>query len=260
VTFAAGLACEGLRPVVAIYSTFLQRAYDQLIHDVALQNLPVLFALDRAGVVGGDGATHQGSYDYSFLRCVPNMVVMAPSDENECRQMLYTGTTLAGPSAVRYPRGTGPGVAIQSEMTPIPVGKAQLRRKGNSGLLILAFGALVRSAEIIGERLDATVVNMRFVKPLDEDLVLSLARTHTALVTIEENAVQGGAGSACLELLANCGSALPSLTIGIPDRFIEHGSRDDCLQAAGLDLPSLESAVRLFWEPLAVSKRLVSAT
>jgi 1-deoxy-D-xylulose-5-phosphate synthase len=260
VTFAAGLACEGLRPVVAIYSTFLQRAYDQLIHDVALQNLPVLFALDRAGVVGGDGATHQGSYDYSFLRCVPNMVVMAPADENECRQMLYTGTTLPGPSAVRYPRGTGPGVAIQSEMTALPVGKAQVRRKGSSGLLILAFGALVRSAELIGERLDATVVNMRFVKPLDEDLVLSLARTHTALVTIEENAVQGGAGSACLELLANCESALPSLTVGIPDQFIEHGSRDDCLQAAGLDLPSLETAVRRFWEGLAGSKRLVSAT
>jgi 1-deoxy-D-xylulose-5-phosphate synthase len=260
VTFAAGLACEGLRPVVAIYSTFLQRAYDQLIHDVALQNLPVLFALDRAGVVGGDGATHQGSYDYSFLRCIPNMVVMAPSDENECRQMLYTGTTLAGPSAVRYPRGTGPGVAIQTEMTALPVGKAQVRRKGNSGLLILAFGALVKSAEIIGERLDATVVNMRFVKPLDEELVLSLARTHTALVTIEENAVQGGAGSACLELLANCAGALPSLTLGIPDRFIEHGSREDCLQAAGLDLPNLEAAVRRFWEQLAGSKRLVSAT
>jgi 1-deoxy-D-xylulose-5-phosphate synthase len=260
VTFAAGLACEGLRPVVAIYSTFLQRAYDQLIHDVALQNLPVLFALDRAGVVGGDGATHQGSYDYSFLRCIPNMVVMAPSDENECRQMLYTGTTLEGPSAVRYPRGTGPGVAIQSEMAAIPLGKAQVRRKGSSGLLILAFGALLRSAEIIGERLDATVVNMRFVKPLDEDLVLSLARTHTALVTIEENAVQGGAGSACLELLARCESALPSHSIGIPDQFIEHGSREDCLQAAGLDLSSLEAAVRRFWEPLAVSKRLASAT
>jgi 1-deoxy-D-xylulose-5-phosphate synthase len=260
VTFAAGLACEGLRPVVAIYSTFLQRAYDQLIHDVALQNLPVLFALDRAGLVGSDGATHQGSYDYSFLRCIPNIVVMAPSDENECRQMLFTGTTLPGPSAVRYPRGTGPGVAIQSEMTPIPVGKAQVRRKGNSGLLILAFGALVKSAEIIGERLDATVVNMRFVKPLDEDLVLSLARTHTALVTIEENAVQGGAGSACLELLSNCESALPSLTIGIPDRFIEHGSREDCLVAAELDLPSLEAAVRRFWEQQAGSKRFVSAT
>jgi 1-deoxy-D-xylulose-5-phosphate synthase len=260
VTFAAGLACEGLRPVVAIYSTFLQRAYDQLIHDVALQNLPVLFALDRAGVVGGDGATHQGSYDYSFLRCVPNMVVMAPADENECRQMLYTGTTLAGPAAVRYPRGTGPGVTIQSDMSAIPVGKAQVRRKGSSGLLILAFGALVRSAEIIGERLDATVVNMRFVKPLDQDLVLSLARTHTALVTIEENAVQGGAGSACLELLANCGSTLPSLTIGIPDRFVEHGSREDCLKEAGLDLPSLEAAVHRFWEQWAGSKRLLSAT
>jgi 1-deoxy-D-xylulose-5-phosphate synthase len=260
VTFAAGLACEGLRPVVAIYSTFLQRAYDQLIHDVALQNLPVVFALDRAGVVGGDGATHQGSYDHSFLRCIPNMVVMAPADENECRQMLYTGTTLAGPSAVRYPRGQGPGVALVNEMTAIPVGKAQVKRRGNSGLLILAFGALVKSAEIIGERLDATVVNMRFVKPLDEELVLSLARTHTALVTIEENAVQGGAGSAVIELLANGGGALPSLTLGIPDRFIEHGSREDCLRAAELDLPSLEAAVGRWWEQLAGSKRLVSGT
>jgi 1-deoxy-D-xylulose-5-phosphate synthase len=260
VTFAAGLACEGLRPVVAIYSTFLQRAYDQLIHDVALQNLPVVFALDRAGVVGGDGATHQGSYDHSFLRCIPNMVVMAPADENECRQMLYTGTTLAGPSAVRYPRGQGPGVALVNEMTAIPVGKAQVKRRGNCGLLILAFGALVKSAEIIGERLDATVVNMRFVKPLDEELVLSLARTHTALVTIEENAVQGGAGSAVIELLANGGGALPSLTLGIPDRFIEHGSREDCLRAAELDLPSLEAAVGRWWEQLAGSKRLVSGT
>jgi 1-deoxy-D-xylulose-5-phosphate synthase len=260
VTFAAGLACEGLRPVVAIYSTFLQRAYDQLIHDVALQNLPVVFALDRAGVVGGDGATHQGSYDHSFLRCIPNLVVMAPADENECRQMLYTGTTLDGPSAVRYPRGQGPGVPLVKEMTPLPVGKAQVRRKGNSGLLILAFGALVKSAETIGEALDATVVNMRFVKPLDEDLVLTLARTHTALVTVEENAVQGGAGSAVLELLASLGGALPSLTLGIPDRFIEHGSREDCLRAAELDLPSLEAAVRRWWEHLAGSKRLASAT
>ena len=180
VTFAAGLACEGLRPVVAIYSTFLQRAYDQLIHDVALQNLPVVFALDRAGLVGGDGATHQGRYDYSFLRCIPNLTVMAPADENECRQMLYTATTIDGPVAVRYPRGQGPGVAPVAEMTALPVGKAQIRRKGSSGLLILAFGALVKSAEIIGERLDATVVNMRFIKPLDEELVLRLAGTHTA--------------------------------------------------------------------------------
>jgi 1-deoxy-D-xylulose-5-phosphate synthase len=260
VTFAAGLACEGLRPVVAIYSTFLQRAYDQLIHDVALQNLPVLFALDRAGLVGGDGATHQGSYDYSFLRCIPNLTVMAPADENECRQMLYTGTMLDGPSAVRYPRGTGPGVPIAAEMTALAVGKAQIRRMGNSGLLILAFGALVKTAETIGERLDATVVNMRFVKPLDEELVLRLAAAHTALVTIEENAIAGGAGSAVIELLANCDRALPTLTLGIPDRFIEHGSREDCLVAAELDLASLDAAVRRWWEHLPVSKQLAAGT
>jgi 1-deoxy-D-xylulose-5-phosphate synthase len=260
VTFAAGLACEGLKPVVAIYSTFLQRAYDQLIHDVALQNLPVVFALDRAGLVGGDGATHQGSYDYSFLRCIPNMTVMAPADENECRQMLYTATTLAGPAAVRYPRGQGPGVTPVAEMTALPVGKAQVRRTGKSGLLILAFGALVKSAEIIGERLDATVVNMRFVKPLDEELVIRLAGTHGALVTIEENAVAGGAGSAAIELLANCGNSLPTLSLGIPDRFVEHGSREDCLAAAELDLGSLDAAVGRFWEQLRRSTAAASGT
>jgi 1-deoxy-D-xylulose-5-phosphate synthase len=260
VTFAAGLACEGLKPVVAIYSTFLQRAYDQLIHDVALQNLPVVFALARAGLVGGDGATHQGSCDYSFLRCIPNLTVMAPSDENECRQMLYTATTLAGPAAVRYPRGQGPGVTPVAEMTALPVGKAEVRREGHGGLLILAFGALVRSAEVIGERLDATVVNMRFVKPLDEELVLRLAGRHTALVTIEENAVAGGAGSAVVELLASCAHALPTLTLGIPDRFIEHGSRDSCLVQAELDPVSLEAAVRRFWEHLPASRRVASGT
>jgi 1-deoxy-D-xylulose-5-phosphate synthase len=254
VTFAAGLACEGMRPVVAIYSTFLQRAYDQLIHDVALQNLPVLFALDRAGLVGGDGATHQGSYDYSFLRCIPNLTVMAPADENECRQMLFTATTINGPVAVRYPRGQGPGVAPVAEMTALPVGRAEVRREGHSGLLILAFGAMVRPAEIFGERLDATVVNMRFVKPLDEELVLRLAARHNALVTIEENAVAGGAGSAVIELLAACANSMPTLTLGIPDRFVEHGSRDDCLAQAELDTPSLEAAVRRWWEHLSVSK------
>jgi len=251
VTFAAGLACEGWKPVVAIYSTFLQRAYDQLIHDVALQNLPVVFALDRAGLVGGDGATHQGSYDYSFLRCIPNLTVMAPADENECRQMLYTATTLPGPVAVRYPRGQGPGVAPVAEMTALPVGRAEIRREGQSGLLILAFGALVRSAEIIGERLDATVVNMRFVKPLDEELVLRLAAKHNALVTVEENAVAGGAGSAVIELLASCATLLPTLTLGIPDQFIEHGSRDECLAQAELDQASLSAAVERWWSPLA---------
>ncbi|HEV7605997.1 MAG TPA: 1-deoxy-D-xylulose-5-phosphate synthase [Steroidobacteraceae bacterium] len=254
VTFAAGLACEGLRPVVAIYSTFLQRAYDQLIHDVALQNLPVLFALDRAGLVGGDGATHQGSYDYSFLRCIPNLTVMAPADENECRQMLFTATTINGPVAVRYPRGQGPGVAPLAEMTALPLGRAEMRREGHSGLLILAFGAMVRSAEIIGERLDATVVNMRFVKPLDEELVLRLAARHNALVTIEENAIAGGAGSAVVELLAACANVLPTLSLGIPDRFIEHGSRDECLAHAELDTPGIEAAVRRWWEHLSVSK------
>src|SRR5689334_10652772 len=247
VTFAAGLACEGLKPVVAIYSSFLQRAYDQLIHDVALQNLPVVFALDRAGLVGGDGATHQGSYDYSFLRCIPNITVMAPADENECRQMLYTATTLAGPSAVRYPRGQGPGVALANEMTALPVGKAEVRREGHGGLLILAFGALVASAELIGERLDATLVNMRFVKPMDEDLVISLAERHRAIITIEENATIGGAGSAVVELLASEGLLIPILQLGIPDRFIEHGSRDSCLVAAGLDAAGLTSSIERWW-------------
>jgi 1-deoxy-D-xylulose-5-phosphate synthase len=247
VTFAAGLAVEGFTPVVAIYSTFLQRAYDQLIHDVALQNLPVVFALDRAGLVGSDGATHQGSYDLSFMRCIPNMVIMAPADENECRQMLYTATTIRGPSAVRYPRGTGPGVPIVEEMTALPVGRAQLRREGRSGLAILAFGALVESARVIAESLDATLVNMRFVKPLDEDLVTALAARHRAIVTIEENSTIGGAGSAVCELLAAEGLQVPLLQLGIPDQFIEHGSRETCLQAAGLDLAGLSASVERWW-------------
>src|SRR3979490_661740 len=183
VTFAGGLAADGMRPVVAIYSTFLQRAYDQLIHDVALQNLPVVFAIDRAGLVGSDGATHQGSYDLTFRRCIPNMVIMAPPEENECRDMLYTATTLSSPSAVRYPRGTGSGVALAAEMTALPVGRAQVRREGRSGLAILAFGTLVESARNVAERLDATLVNMRFVKPLDERLVMSLAARHRAITT-----------------------------------------------------------------------------
>ena len=247
VTFAAGLAVEGLKPVVAIYSTFLQRAYDQLVHDVALQNLPVVFAVDRAGMVGSDGATHQGSYDLTFLRCIPNMVVMAPADENECRQMLYTGTTLSSPSVVRYPRGAGPGVPIVAEMTAIPVGRAQLRREGRSALAILAFGALVDSARKIAERLDATLVNMRFIKPLDEELVLAIAGRHRAIVTIEENAIMGGAGAAVSEALAAAGVQVPTLHIGIPDVFIEHGSRDTCLAAAGLDLAGLSARVEEWW-------------
>jgi 1-deoxy-D-xylulose-5-phosphate synthase len=247
VTFAAGLAAEGLKPVVAIYSTFLQRAYDQLIHDVALQKFPVVFALDRAGLVGSDGATHQGSYDLTFLRCIPNMVIMAPADENECRQMLFTGTTLSSPSAVRYPRGTGSGAAVAAEMTALPVGKAQIRREGRSGLAILVFGTLFESARKIAERLDATLVNMRFIKPLDEELTIEVAERHRALVTIEENAVMGGAGSAVSEVLAAAGVQIPTLHIGIPDKFIEHGSRDTCLAAAGLDLAGLTASIEQWW-------------
>jgi 1-deoxy-D-xylulose-5-phosphate synthase len=247
VTLAAGMAVEGLKPIVAIYSTFLQRAYDQLIHDVALQNLPVVFAVDRAGLVGSDGATHQGSYDLSFLRCIPNMIVMAPADENECRQMLYTGTTLESPSAIRYPRGCGPGVPVVAEMTALPVGVAQLRREGRSGLAILAFGALVDSAQKIAERLDATIVNMRFVKPLDEKMIVSIAARHRALITIEENAIMGGAGSGVSEVLATAGLQLPTLHIGIPDRFIEHGTRETCLARAGLDLAGLSAQVETWW-------------
>ena len=247
VTFAAGLAAEGLKPVVAIYSTFLQRAYDQLIHDVALQKFPVVFALDRAGLVGSDGATHQGSYDLTFLRCIPNMVIMAPADENECRQMLFTGTTLSSPSAVRYPRGTGSGAAVAAEMTALPLGKAQIRREGRSGLAILVFGTLFESARKIAERLDATLVNMRFIKPLDEELTIEVAERHRALVTIEENAVMGGAGSAVSEVLAAAGVQIPTLHIGIPDKFIEHGSRDTCLAAAGLDLAGLTANIEQWW-------------
>ncbi len=247
VTLAAGLACDGLKPVVAIYSTFLQRAYDQLIHDVALQNLPVLFALDRAGLVGGDGATHQGAFDVSFLRCIPNMTLMAPADENECRQMLFTATTLPGPSAVRYPRGTGCGVAIQAEMTALPVGRAELRREGRSGLLLLVAGTLLHSALSVGERLDATVVNLRFIKPLDTELILRLAGDARAVVTVEENAVAGGVGAAVAECLAAGGVMRPLKMVGIPDRFIEHGSRDDCLALAGLDLEGLADQIEPWW-------------
>ncbi|HTD31998.1 MAG TPA: 1-deoxy-D-xylulose-5-phosphate synthase [Steroidobacteraceae bacterium] len=258
VTFAAGLATEGLKPVVAIYSTFLQRAYDQFIHDVALQNLPVVFAVDRAGLVGSDGATHQGSYDLSYLRCIPNTVVMAPADENECRQMLYTATTLTGPAFVRYPRGSGPGVPVQKEMSALPVGRAQVRREGKSGLALLVFGALLAPAQAIAERLDATLVNMRFVKPLDEDLLIALAARHRAFVSIEENAIRGGAGSAIGELLASEGLQIPLLQVGIPDRFIEHGSRDGCLAAAALDAAGLAARIERWWA-LQPHERLRSA-
>ena len=250
VTFAAGLACEGTKPVVAIYSSFLQRGYDQLVHDVALQNLPVVFAVDRAGLVGGDGATHQGSYDLSFLRCIPNMVVMAPSNEDECRQMLFTATTLDAPAAVRYPRGSGPGAAIQTVMHALPLGRGVLLREGRSGLALLAFGSLVASAERIGAEFDATVVNMRYVKPMDEALIARVAATSPYIVTLEENVVAGGAGSAVGEVLAALGRSCALLHIGIPDRPIQHGSREDCLAEAGLDLEALRAQIDAWWRPM----------
>ena len=250
ITLAAGMACEGLRPVVAIYSSFLQRGYDQLIHDVALQDLPVTFAIDRAGLVGSDGATHQGAFDYSFLRCIPNMHVLAPADEDECRQMLHTAVALGRPSAVRYPRGRGPGVAVQTELTVLPTGKAQVRREGRSGLVLLAFGTLVAAAEQVGEELDATVVNMRWVKPLDEELVLRLAQRHTALVTLEENAVAGGAGAAVLECLQAAGFLRPTLALGLPDRYIDHASPAESLVDAGLDLVTVRQRISSWWQSL----------
>ena len=234
VTLAAGMACEGLKPVVAIYSTFLQRAYDQLIHDVALQNLPVLFAIDRAGLVGPDGPTHAGSFDLSYLRCIPNLVVMAPADENECRQMLYTGFQLNQPAAVRYPRCQGPGVALEREMRALPVGKAEIRRRGRE-LALLAFGGMVGVAEAVAKRLGATVVNMRFVKPLDEAMVVQMAAEHRWLVTLEENVVAGGAGGAVNECLAARGIEVPVRHIGLPDRFVEQGERAELLAECGLD-------------------------
>jgi 1-deoxy-D-xylulose-5-phosphate synthase len=254
VTLAAGLACDGMRPVVAIYSTFLQRGYDQLIHDVALQRLPVVFAIDRAGLVGGDGATHQGVFDLTFMRCVPNLVIMAPADENECRQMLYTAGQLDQPAAVRYPRGRGPGAAIARTMQALPVGRAELRRRGASGLALLAFGTMVEAAVATAEALDATLVNMRFVKPLDEALVAEVAAAHRAIVTLEENSIAGGAGSAVLEYLQRIGSAIPVLQIGVPDGFIEHGSREDNLAAAGLDDAGVRNAVERFWRGRGVAR------
>ena len=241
-TFAAGLACDGYKPVVAIYSTFLQRAYDQLIHDIAIQNLPVVLAIDRAGLVGADGATHAGSFDLSYLRCIPNMTVMAPADENECRQMLYTAMQLNSPSAVRYPRGTGPGVAISREMRALPIGKGELRRTGKR-VAILAFGSMLAPVLVAGELLDATVVNMRFVKPLDEELILRLAREHALLVTVEENTVQGGAGSAVAECLQQHGIVIPLLQLGLPDRFIEQGEHTQMLADCGLDASGLIASV-----------------
>jgi len=249
VTFAAGLACEGAKPVVAIYSSFLQRGYDQLVHDVALQNLPVVFAIDRAGLVGGDGATHQGSYDLSFLRCIPNMVVMTPSNEDECRQMLFTAQALDAPAAVRYPRGCGPGVAVQETMRALPLGRGVVLREGRSGLALLAFGSLVASAERIGAEIDATVVNMRYVKPIDEALIARVAAKNPYIITLEENVVAGGAGSAVGEVLATLGRSVALHHIGIPDRPIAHGTREDCLSDAGLDLAALRAQVHAWWRP-----------
>jgi len=243
VTFAAGLACEGMKPVVAIYSTFLQRGYDQLIHDVALQNLPVMFALDRAGLVGADGATHAGAYDYAYLRCVPNIVVLAPSDENECRQMLYTAFLRDGPAAVRYPRGAGPGVDARKDLTEIPFGRGEVRRAGRR-VAILAFGTMLAPSLAAGDALDATVANMRWVKPVDHALIAELARTHVALVSVEEHAVAGGAGSAVAESLAAQGIVVPLLQLGLSDRFVDHGEQAQLLHAEGLDAAGIERSIR----------------
>jgi 1-deoxy-D-xylulose-5-phosphate synthase len=250
VTVAAGMACDGLKPVVAIYSTFLQRGYDQVVHDVVTQNLPVLFAIDRAGCVGADGPTHNGSFDVSFLRCLPNILLMAPSDENECRQMLYTGFVHDGPAAVRYPRGTGTGVAIEKNMTALPLGKAEIKRQGGT-VALLAFGSMVPLAQAVGDKLDATVVNMRFIKPLDEALVLELAHSHELLVTLDENAIAGGAGGAVTEVLAANGIAARVLHVGLPDRFLQHGAREDMLREAGLTVDQVEALVRPHLEQLA---------
>ncbi len=248
VTFAAGLACEGMKPVVAIYSTFLQRAYDQLIHDVAIQNLPVVFALDRGGLVGGDGATHHGAFDLSYLRCIPNLVVMAPSDENECRRMLTTAFRCDGPAAVRYPRGTGPGQAIERTLEPLPIGQGTVRRQSGARpgarIAILAFGSMVQPALAAAGAIDATVADMRFVKPIDRALIESLARSHDALVTVEENVVAGGAGSACREALDELGIERPMLHLGLPDRFVDHGDPAKLLASVGLDAAGIEASIR----------------
>ena len=242
VTFAAGLACEGIKPVVAIYSTFLQRAYDQMVHDVAIQNLPVLFALDRAGLVGADGATHAGNYDIAYTRCIPNMAVLTPADEDECRQALYTGFMHDGPVTVRYPRGAGAGVVPVQQMTAQPWGKGEIRRKGQR-VAILAFGTLLYPALEAAERLDATVANMRFVKPLDTELVAELARTHDALVTVEDGCIMGGAGSAVAEALNAAGLNVPVLQLGLPDEFVEHGDPVKLMSLCGLDAAGIEASI-----------------
>jgi len=243
VTFAAGLACEGLKPVVAIYSTFLQRAYDQLIHDVALQNLDVTFALDRAGLVGADGATHAGNYDMAFLRCIPNLVVMAAADENECRQMLSTGYQHPGPAAIRYPRGAGIGAKVETALKTLPIGKGEIKRQGKK-VAILAFGSMVYPSIDAAEALDATVANMRFIKPLDTELVKSLAASHDALITVEEGCTMGGAGSAVAEALSEAGIEIPLLIIGLPDKFVDHGDVHLLLSQCGLDAKGIEASIR----------------
>lgn len=243
VTFAAGAACDGLKPIVAIYSTFLQRAYDQLIHDVAIQNLPVVFAIDRAGLVGADGPTHAGSFDLSYLRCIPNMTVMAPADENECRQMLYTAFKLDTPSAVRYPRGTGPGVKVQKDMQALPIGRGEIRRQGEK-IALLAFGSMLTPCLSAAEELNATVANMRFIKPLDDDLVASLAASYDVLVTVEENTVLGGAGSAVTESLNSQRINVKVLQLGLPDVFIDQGDHAQMLADCGLDKDGIIKSVR----------------
>ncbi|MCG3202642.1 MAG: 1-deoxy-D-xylulose-5-phosphate synthase [Gammaproteobacteria bacterium] len=243
VTLAAGMACDGLKPVVAIYSTFLQRGYDQLVHDVCLQRLPVVFAIDRAGCVGNDGPTHNGTYDVSFMRCLPNIVLMAPSDENECRQMLYTAYTLDMPSAVRYPRGSGTGAVPEQEMVALPIGRAEVRRRGKD-VAILAFGTPLAMSLAAAEELDATVVNMRFIKPLDEALILQMAEGHNLIVTVEENVIEGGCGSAVNEVLAARGVLVPVLNFGLPDVMLQHGSQDDMRKEAGFTRDELVRAIK----------------
>src|SRR3954452_12085109 len=242
-TFAAGLACDGMKPVVAIYSTFLQRAYDQLIHDVAIQNLPVVFAIDRAGLVGADGANHAGSFDLTYLRGIPNITVMTPSDENECRQMLYTAFQMDTPTAIRYPRGAGTGIVPQKQMQMLPVGRGEIRRNG-SRVALLAFGSMLKPCLEAGDELDATVVNMRFVKPLDDELIASLAQNHRLLVTVEENTIMGGAGSAVLESLASSGITVSTLQLGLPDVFIDQGDPSQMLADCGMDKAGIARSVQ----------------
>jgi 1-deoxy-D-xylulose-5-phosphate synthase len=245
VTLAAGQACEGAKPVVAIYSTFLQRGYDQLVHDVALQNLDVLFALDRAGLVGPDGPTHAGSFDYSYLRCIPNVVIMAPADENECRQMLTTGFLHNGTAAVRYPRGKGAGIAVENSLTTLEIGKAEIRHTG-SRVAILAWGSMVIPALQVGKQLSATVVNMRFVKPFDEALILELAKNYDVFVTVEENVLAGGAGEAINRFLQTQKILMPVLNLGLPDYFVEQGTREECLNECGLDAQGILASIETF--------------